>query len=217
MTGADLIAKLSVYLVADPAQTDRDLVDGVAAALEGGVSTVQLRAKTVSDREALALAEQIRPLCAAADAMFLVNDRVDLALAAGADGVHLGVDDLPLEAARRLGGTDFVIGFSPETDDQAATARTLGADYLGVGPVYGTQSKADAGEAIGLGLLARRAEIAGIPIIGIGGITAGNAGDVIRAGAVGAAVISAILGANDPEHASLRLRASVDEALGERR
>jgi thiamine-phosphate diphosphorylase len=217
MTGPDLIAKLSVYLVADPAQTSRDIVDDVVAALSGGVSTVQLRAKTVSDREALALAERIRPLCVAAKAMFLINDRVDLALAANADGVHLGIDDLPIEAARRLGGSEFVIGFSPETDEQAAAARARGADYLGVGPVYGTRSKSDAGAAIGLELLARRAAIAGIPIIGIGGIDDRNAGAVIRTGAVGVAVISSILRASDPGNASRELRTSVDEATGERR
>jgi thiamine-phosphate diphosphorylase len=216
-TGIDLIEKLSVYLVADPDQTERDLVADVAAALAGGVSTVQLRAKTLTDREIFALGERLLALCQPAGAMFLINDRVDIALALGADGVHLGVDDLPVAAARRIGGPELIIGYSPETDAQAAAAGGLGVDYLGVGPVYGTRSKADAGEAIGLELLAGRVGLAGIPVIGIGSITSANAGDVIRTGAVGAAVIGAILRAGDPHAAAQALRNAVDLARIESR
>ena len=138
--------------------------------------------------------------------LFLVNDRVDLALAASADGVHLGVDDLPLEDARILGGPDFVVGYSPETDAQTAGAAARGADYLGVGPVFGTATKTDAGAAVGLATITRRSELAGIPIVGIGGVAAETAPEVIAAGACGVAVVSAIAGAADPEAAARHFR-----------
>lgn len=209
----ELAKQLAVYLVADPEQTPLDLPDVVAAALRGGVTAVQLRAKSLTDREQLALARVIRAHCTAFNALFLVNDRVDIALASDADGVHLGVDDLPLADARRLLGPARIVGFSPETDDQAAAASALGADYLGVGPVFGTVSKADAGSAIGLEAVARRAELSRIPIIGIGGITSDNAPDVIAAGAVGVAVVGAILRASDPADAARRLALAVHARL----
>jgi thiamine-phosphate diphosphorylase len=209
----DLAKHLSVYLVADPAHASRDLTSDVEHALAGGVTCVQLRAKHLTDREALSLARVLRTRCHACGALFLVNDRLDLALAAGADGIHLGVDDLPVRDARRLAGDDFIIGFSPETDDQASTAGSEGAHYLGVGPVFGTVSKDDAGDAIGLGTLRRRAQLAGIPIIGIGGISPANAAAVIDAGAVGVAVVGAILRADDPRLATAKLRRVIDSAL----
>lgn len=202
MTGSNLADRLRLYLVADPDQCAGDLDDVVAPALRGGVTAVQLRWKTATDRAILERAIKLKDLCQRHGALFFLNDRVDLALACEADGVHLGVDDLPLETARDLGGPDFLIGYSPETDEQAATATQRGADYLGVGPVYGTASKSDAGPAIGLETIARRASIAGVPTIGIGGITAANALAVLEAGAVGVAVVSAILKSADPEQAA---------------
>lgn len=211
--GIDLRSALRVYLIADPAFAEHDLLDRSRRALAGGVTMVQLRAKSLTDREAFAFGEALRDACRAKGAAFLVNDRIDLALALGADGVHLGVDDLPLEAARSLVTPAFVIGYSPETDEQATVAQARGASYLGVGPVFGTASKHDAGPAIGLETIARRIELSGIPTIGIGGVTAENAGQVIAAGACGIAAISAILRADDPESAARRLRQAVDEAL----
>jgi thiamine-phosphate pyrophosphorylase len=202
VTKVNLAERLRLYLVADPDQCGGELTEVVAAALRGGVTAVQLRWKTATDREVLALATTLAALCKRHDALFFMNDRVDLALASGAGGVHLGVDDLPLEVARRLGGSNFLIGYSPETDEQTAAAKDRGADYLGVGPVYGTASKSDAGPAIGLETIERRVSVAGIPTIGIGGISSGNALPVIEAGAVGIAVVSAILSADDPEHAA---------------
>jgi thiamine-phosphate pyrophosphorylase len=209
----DLRRYLGVYLVADPAHARRDLVDDIEQALAGGATCIQLRAKHLTDRETLNLALALRERCHASESLFLVNDRLDLALAAGADGVHLGVDDLPIRDARRLAGSDFIIGYSPETDEQAATAASEGADYLGVGPVYGTASKDDAGAAIGLRTLHRRAQLAGVPIIGIGGITPDNAAQVIDAGAVGVAVVGAILRSDDPRAAARRLKRTIDAAL----
>jgi len=211
-----LSGQLAVYLVADPAQSARPIEDIVAQALDGGATCVQLRAKSMTDREAIAIARRLRDRCRRFGALFVVNDRVDIALAAGADGAHLGVDDLPIEDARRLGGPEFVIGYSPETDEQAAKAARLGADYLGVGPVFGTASKADAGEPIGLESLRRRVTISGVPVVGIGGVTARNAGQVIDSGAAGVAVMSAILGASNPRQATEKLYSAVRSARGSR-
>jgi thiamine-phosphate pyrophosphorylase len=211
----DLEQALRVYLIADPAFAEHDLIDRSREALAGGVTMIQLRAKSLSDREAFELGMALRDECAIHGAAFLVNDRIDIALALKADGVHLGVDDFPLEAARALSGPEFVIGFSPETDHQAANAKARGASYLGVGPVYGTTSKPDAGPSIGLEKIALRTKLGGIPAIGIGGVTDMNAGSVIQAGAWGVAVISAILCAGDPRAAATNLRKAVDAALAD--
>jgi thiamine-phosphate diphosphorylase len=197
-------------VVADPDHVLGDLILMVERALSGGVTAVQLRYKHGTDREALELARSLRSRTADQGALFLVNDRLDLALASGADGVHLGVDDLPLEDARRIAGPDLVIGYSPETDDQTRDASERGADYLGVGPVFGTATKSDAGNPIGPDTVSRRAGLAGIPVIGIGGITAQNARSVIGAGAVGVAVVSAISMQDDPRAAAVGLRRALD-------
>jgi len=211
-----LEAALRVYLVADPDQSSGDFMTAVTAALAGGVTMVQLRAKSLTDRQVIELGRELLPHCRQAGAAFLVNDRVDLALALGADGVHLGVDDLSIENARRLAPPNFVIGYSPDTDQQAEAARQRGANYLGVGPIYGTASKADAGVAIGVDLLHHRAAISGLPTIGIGGVTAENAASVIGAGACGVAVIGAILRSADPQESARALCTTVDAALAER-
>lgn len=197
---------LSLYLVADPDHCDGDLVSGVAGAISGGVTCVQLRAKSMTDREQLALATALRRVCQASGVTFIVNDRVDIALAAGADGVHLGVDDLPAAIARSITPEGFVIGYSPETDAQILSAFAEGVSYLGVGPVYGTRTKDDAGSALGLEEFRRRCNLSPVPVVGIGGISAGNSRDVIDAGAAGIAVVSAILRSSDPTAAARELR-----------
>ncbi len=193
-----LAYRLGIYLVADPDQVESDLTAVVDAALKCGVTAVQLRAKHLTDRELLGLSSTMATCCRHHGALFLVNDRVDIALASGADGVHLGVDDLPLATARQLLGPEAIIGYSPETDLETRIARANGADYLGVGPVFGTASKSDAGEPIGRCGLHHRVEIAQIPVIGIGGITAATAASVISTGAVGVAVVGAILRSTNP-------------------
>jgi thiamine-phosphate diphosphorylase len=204
---------LRLYLVADPDQTPTAITETVGAALAGGVTTVQLRAKGLHDRSAYAIGRVLLQACRATGATFIVNDRLDLALALGADGIHLGVDDLPIEVVRRLTTPGFIIGYSPETDEQAKRARERGATYLGVGPVFGTASKADAGTAIGADVLERRVWLSRLPVVGIGGITADNAASVIAAGASGVAVIGAICRAPDPENAARTLREVVDGTL----
>jgi thiamine-phosphate pyrophosphorylase len=206
-------AALAVYLVADPEQTRRDLVDDVRAALAGGVTCVQLRAKRLGGHDFLALAQAVRTEVHAEGALFVVNDRVDVAVAAGADGVHVGLSDLPLAATRRIVGPDLFIGYSPYTLDQVAGSAAAGADYVGLGPVFATASKADADPPIGVAGLAARTRATSLPAVGIGGITAENAGDVIRSGADGVAVISAILSAPDPRAAAAELAIAVAHAL----
>ncbi len=211
----NLAQRLAVYLVADPEQTQRALLNDISAALCGGATAVQLRAKRLSDRETVQLALAVRDVTSNAGALFLLNDRLDLALASGADGVHLGVDDLPLSIARHIAPSSFILGYSPETDEQTASARDNGANYLGVGPIFSTSSKSDAGEPIGLETLRRRVALAGVPVIGIGGISSRNASLVIEAGAVGVAVVSAILRADNPKTATERLAEAVRSELTE--
>lgn len=201
-----LCRSLRRYLVTDAAAgTPERLLAICEAALGGGMTVVQLRVKGWSDRDALDAAHGLRALCTAAHALFLVNDRVDIALASGADGVHLGVDDLPVSAARRLLGPDAVIGYSPEVDADRRAAALSGADYLGVGPVFATNTKHDAGSAIGLEGLARVARMSALPTIGVGGISLERAAAVRETGAVGVAVVGAVFLAESPADAARRL------------
>jgi thiamine-phosphate diphosphorylase len=212
MSDAELRERLAVYYVADPEQTDRDFLALVDAALAGGVTSVQLRAKRMGGREMFDLAGVLRDRCAVAGALFFVNDRVDVAIAAEADGVHVGVHDLPLEETRRLIGEGMVLGYSPLNLAEAAAAKARDADYVGLGPVFGTASKADAQAELGLAALAEQITAARLPAVGIGGIGVDNAEAVIRAGADGVAVISAIQGAAVPRHAAESLATIVERA-----
>ncbi len=170
--------------------------------LSGGAKIIQLREKRRSGRELYAIAQEIRSLCSQYNARFIVNDRLDIALASGADGVHLGQDDLPLSAARRLAPRPFLIGVSVGTVEEAVLAEREGADYLGVGPVYPTGTKPDAGPPVGPELIRIIRAAVTIPIVAIGGITLSNAGDVLAAGADGIAVISAVICSPDIAAAS---------------
>jgi thiamine-phosphate pyrophosphorylase len=212
----ELRDRLSVYYVADPEQTDRDFLTLVDDALSGGVTSLQLRAKRMPGREMYDLAVTLGKRCRAARALFFVNDRVDIAVAADADGVHVGMHDLPIEATRRLVGRKMIVGFSPLAMTDVVAAKRDGADYVGLGPVFGTASKADAQPELGLFALAEQAAAAGMPSVGIGGIDAANAGAVIRAGVDGVAVISAIQGAPNVKQAAASLSLAVNLAKIER-
>ncbi|HUG15923.1 MAG TPA: thiamine phosphate synthase [Thermomicrobiales bacterium] len=203
---ADLCRRLRYYLVTD-SRVDgvADLVARCDAALSGGMTAVQLRVKDWSDRDLLLAAELLRELCAQRDTLFVMNDRVDIALAVGADGAHLGASDLPVTVARRLMGDDAIIGYSPETESDRVAAEAAGASYLGVGPVYTTATKDDAGEAIGLDGLRRVVEATPLPVVGIGGIGVEQARDVLATGAAGVAIVSAVFMASDPAKAARRL------------
>lgn len=179
------------------------------AVLGEGITCLQLRWKTGTDRQVVELAREFVPLCRAHRIPFIVNNRIDIALAAGADGVHLGVDDLPLADARNLAPPEFTIGYSPESDDDLRDAGARGATYLGIGPIFATTTKADAGAALGIGEFTRRRKLTALPVVAIGGVNERNAFDAIHAGADGVAVISAIAAADDPVEATRRLSASI--------
>lgn len=212
----ELRQRLSIYYVADPEQTDRDFLAIVDGALAGGVTALQLRAKQMAGRAMYDLALVLRERCRAADVLFFVNDRVDVALACGADGVHVGVKDLPLAETRRLVGSRMIVGYSPQVMAEVLAAKLGGADYVGLGPVYGTASKVDAQPELGLLALAEQAAAAGLPSVGIGGIDVAAAGPVIRAGVDGVAVISAIQSAAEPQQAAEAIALAVNLAKIER-
>jgi len=173
-------------------------VDVVAAALAAGAPAVQLRDKQASARELLALGRAVLPHARAHGALLFVNDRLDVALALGADGVHLGPDDLPVAAARRAIGGGFLIGASCDDPETARGLVADGADYIGCGAVYATSTKKDAGDVIGLEGLDRVARAIDAPVVGIGGITVERSAEVAaRTGAAGVAVVGAVMGAAD--------------------
>jgi thiamine-phosphate pyrophosphorylase len=157
-------------------------------------------------------ARAIAPMCRAAGVTFIVNDRVDVAMIAGADGVHIGQDDLPAGEVRRLMGPRAVIGVSAATVEEAIAAERAGADYLGVGAMYATGTKSDAGAPVGVSRVAEIRQAVRLPLVGIGGVTMANAAAVIRAGADGVAVITAVTLADDMVEAVRRLREAVDGA-----
>lgn len=178
----------------------------VQAALAGGARAVQLRDKSASGRELAAQARALHRLTRPAGALLFVNDRVDVALAVGAEGVHLGPEDLPVAAVRRCAGGEFLIGASTDDPQRALRLAEEGADYIGCGAVFGTTSKEVGDEAIGLSGLARVARAAPIPVVGIGGVTPDGAVRIARTtGSTGVAVIGAVMTADDPEAATRAL------------
>ncbi|WP_027185278.1 thiamine phosphate synthase [Desulfovibrio inopinatus] len=201
----------SVYLVTDrPCCLGRDVLDVVRQAVAGGAGVVQLREKSCDTRTFVELARAIKSVCSKAGALFVINDRLDVALAVDADGVHVGQDDMPVSVVREWIGPSKIVGLSVNTIEQAIEATGLGVDYLGVGPVFPTVTKADAKTPLGPEGLADMRTRVDLPLVGIGGITVANAAEVIRAGAVGVAVVSAICSASSPAQASAQLRDAVD-------
>lgn len=207
-----------LYLV-----TDRNLLKGrpletvVESAVRGGVTAVQIREKDCPARECIELARKLRGLLSRLGVPLLVNDRVDIALAAGADGVHLGQSDMPVREARRLMGPDVLIGVSVETVEQAREAEKEDVDYLGVSAIFATPTKKDTAAEWGIEGLGRLRPLCRRTLVAIGGLNEENAGAVIRAGADGIAVVSAVCAAGDPEQAARRLREIIDLELGRRR
>ncbi|RIL12693.1 thiamine phosphate synthase [bacterium] len=202
-----------LYVLIDPEHLrGRAPADVAAAALRGGATLLQVRAKRASTRDLLALTDAVLGVARPAGVPVLVNDRVDVAVAAAADGAHVGDDDLPAAAARALLGADAWLGCSAATVAGAVRAADGGADYLGVGDVFGTVSKPDADVPIGIDGLAAVAAATPLPVVAIGGVTPSNAAAAIRAGAAGVAVISAVTLAADVEAAARALRAAVDRA-----
>ena len=209
----ELTVDWSLYVLLDTSLLHGRQVLAVAQqVLAGGATVLQLRAKNRSIREQVALAQALIPLARVHGVPLLINDHADIALGAGADGVHLGVDDLPVALARRILPPGALIGYSPEGIADAQRAVVDGVDYLGVGPFATTATKGDAGAAIGLDGIAAMAAAVRVPVIAIGGLTATTAGAAVRAGAAGIAVASAVLAAPDPAAATRAVRAAVADA-----
>jgi thiamine-phosphate pyrophosphorylase len=206
-----------LYLVTDRALSGgRPLEKIVRESVAAGVTAVQLREKNSGTREFLEQAFTLRQATTELGIPLIINDRLDIALACRADGVHLGQDDMQCALARLIAGNDMIVGISVSTADEALDAETDGADYLGVGPLFATPTKADALPATGLDVLRSIRRAVRIPLVGIGGVNHTTAGDVIRAGADGVAVVSAIIASPEPGAAAAELRRAVDKARSEK-
>lgn len=206
----------SLYLV-----TDRGLSRGrttceiVREAVAGGVTCVQLREKRCGTREFISEARAVLAILRPLGVPLIINDRVDVALMVGADGVHLGQQDMAINDARVLAPPAWIIGVSAESLDDARRAERKGADYIGVSPVFATQTKHDTAHPLGLKGLRQIRDAVGVPLVAIGGIHCGNVRDVIRAGADGVAVVSAIVSADSPREAAAALRRELNAVTTE--
>lgn len=206
------IPDFRLYLITDRHQTGgRPLAEVVRRALEGGVRAVQLREKDLSGAALYRLACELRRLTSDFDARLIINDRPDIAQAAGADGVHIGVSSLPVAAVRRLLGEGKTIGYSAHAIDEALNAQAEGADFVTFGPLYHTPSKASYGEPCGVMKLADAASALRIPVIALGGISLATVAEALSADVRGIAVISAILAAADPRVAAASLLKKIEE------
>ncbi|HET8720577.1 MAG TPA: thiamine phosphate synthase [Nitrospira sp.] len=198
--------KSRLILVTDRRQTKgRPLVSVLAQASKAGSVSIQVRERDLSSKDLLVLADEIRQLTAPLGGQLLINDRIDIALSLEAAGVHLRSDSLPVTVARRLVGADRLLGVSVHSVSEALQAEAEGADYIVLGPIYETPSKHMYGPPLGLSTLKEAARAVRVPIVGIGGVTAARAHDVRAAGAFGVAVITAVLGAENPEAATRAL------------
>ena len=206
MMGASVI-DLRLYLVTDREQAGaRGVAATVAAALDGGVTVVQLRDKHAGTRELIEQARALRAICARRGVPLIINDRVDVAMVAEADGVHLGQSDMALVDARRLLGPESIVGVSVRTDDEVRAAAREGATYVAANGVWATATKTDFGAPLGLDGLRSMIESSTLPMVAIGGIDTTNAWALAQAGCDGIAVVSAVMKSPDPADACRRLR-----------
>lgn len=203
----------SLYLVTDRELAgDRPILEIVKAAVQGGVTCVQLREKDCSTLDFIDQALAIKNFLKARGVPLIINDRVDVALAIEADGVHLGQTDMPLNIAQKIIGDSMIIGISAESLEDAVEAEKGGADYLGVSPIYATPTKTDTAPPLGLdGLRMIRAAVR-LPLVGIGGLNRDNSAAVIENGGDGVAVVSAIVAADDPAAAAANIKQVIDRA-----
>jgi len=203
----------SLYLVTDRGLArGRSTLDIVKAAVSGGVTSVQLREKDCSTLEFIEQALAIKNFLQARKVPLIINDRLDVALAVTAHGVHLGQNDMPLETARKIAGPSMLIGISAESVQDAVAAENGGADYLGVSPIYTTPTKTDTAPPLGLEGLREIRNRTKLPLVAIGGLNKSNAAEVIRNGADGVAVVSAIIAADDPGMSAKNLKQIIEEA-----
>ena len=194
-----------LYFVTDSKLTKQGILKDTKQVIEAGCRLVQYREKDKPSREMLEEAKQLAKLCKSNGALFIVNDRLDIALSVDADGVHLGQSDLPIDLARKILGKGKIIGTSNHSVEEARQSEKAGADYISVGPVFHTDTKKDAGPPVGLNLLKQIRAITKLPIVGIGGVNEENLKEVLQAGADSVAVISAIVCSNDVEAAARRI------------
>jgi thiamine-phosphate pyrophosphorylase len=210
-TAAGATPSYLLYLVTDPGLSQgRGHITIVGSAIRGGITMVQYREKELSTLRMIQEAAEILRLCRSAGIPFIVNDRVDVALAVDADGVHVGQDDLPASVARKLIGKKKILGVSAGSTVEARRAAADGADYIGASPIFSTPTKPDAPPPLGIEGLREMTRAVKIPVVAIGGISAQNAAAMMEAGAAGVAVVSAIVSAVDPETAAGTLRAALD-------
>ncbi len=196
---------LRLVAITDDVEEERStLVDRIAAAVRGGATSVQVRLKRATPREVV---EITKAIMSKVPVPVIVNDRADIALASGAAGVHVGESDLPVIAIRRFAPAGFIIGASLGGDAELANAKE--ADYVGIGPLFATDTKGDAGKAIGIDGFRKLAGLAGRPAVAVGGLTADRAAQVVAAGAAGVAVINAIFRGDDPETAARSIAAAI--------
>ncbi len=199
-------SSLSLYLVTDrQLSKGRGLEEVVGSAVKGGVTMVQLREKEASTREFIEIARRLKTLLSACGVPLIINDRIDVALAAEADGVHIGQSDMPYADARRLLGPEKIIGLSVETMDEVVSANALDVDYVGISPVFTTPTKTDTFRPFGIEGLREAVRLSTHPTVAIGGINLSTAAEVLAAGADGLAVVSAICSADSPEKAAQKL------------
>lgn len=197
---------LSLYLVTDrPLSLGRDMEWIVAEAVKGGVTMVQLREKDCSTREFVELAIRLKKKLNPFKVPLIINDRIDVALAADADGLHIGQSDMPYPMARKLLGSKKIIGLSVENMDQVFEANELDVDYIGISPVFSTFTKTNTAKPFGLEGITKVMTLSKHPSVAIGGINTRNAREIIRAGANGIAIVSAICSANNPRQAAAEL------------
>ena len=209
--GGVSLQALRLYLVTDQSSAgSRTLTDVVAAAVQGGVTCVQLREKHLTTRDFFAQAMLLKSLLAPQNIPLVINDRIDVALACGAQGVHLGQSDMPVAQARRLLPPEVFIGWSVETMEDVARSALLSVDYLGVSPIHATPTKTDTQKPWGLAGLRQVRSATALPLVAIGGIHAGNARAVLSAGADGLALVSALCAAPDPRAAAAEFRKLMD-------
>lgn len=205
-------ADFRLYLITDSHQTsDRPLTEVVRLALLGGVRSVQMREKGLSGADQYRLALELRGITREFGARLIINDRPDIALAVAADGVHLGINSLPVAAVRRMAGADMLIGYSAHESSEARLAESAGADFITFGPVYSTPSKAACGEPCGAGKMAEISADLNIPVFALGGIRQEHVPELLHAGVAGIAVISAIIAADDPRGAAASMLKKIEE------
>ena len=202
---------MKLYLVTDrELSLGRSLEEVVSEAIAGGVTMVQLREKDAATGEFIALAGRLMKILKPLDIPLIINDRVDIAMAVDADGVHIGQSDMPYEMARRLLGPDKIIGLSVENMDDLIKANSLDVDYVGISPVYGTPTKTDTAEPFGLEGLRKAVNISKHPTVAIGGMNAGTIADVMAAGTDGVAVVSAICSAENIRETAAQLKTVIE-------